>query len=401
MNALNGPWAIDLIYGRRLASIAYLIESGKMELSKEVLDLSAAEPYLYPFNSTNFPDTQGTVGVIPVEGPMVRDDQFCGPVGSMTLANHVREMDADPNVDAIVLRGYTPGGQVAGTEEFANAVASASKPVVGWGEMMASGGYYVFSGADFIVLSGKNASVGSIGVQMVYQSERAKLEKEGIETVHLRASTSPDKNRYDLDNLSEEAAREFEAEYLDPLDTNFMNHVRAHRVNISEDALTGKMYYAEQAIDLGMADAIGDFEYAVNLALEMAGKNQSTKMSKQDPASTANADPQASDLQAALDLAAARADLISAREATIETQALTISDLQSLVEAQKQRISALQTEVNRLQALPASESEEVPAAPVADLSTQQPTAIIPIPESSGIPQAMARFQSRKQRKSNK
>lgn len=398
INAINSPWAIEPKYGQHMAAIAFLIESGKMELTADTFDISASEPYDFEFNSTKYPDTHGKVAVLPIDGPLMRDDQFCGPMGSVSLAETFRKADRDSEIDAHVIKMCTPGGQVLGLEDLSIAIADAEKPVVVYGEWILSAGMHIAAGADFIVLSGRNAEIGSIGVQLSYRSFKEMFEKMGVQDISIKATTSPDKNKFNYDNPTEEDKNQIAVETLDPLDAHFMDHVRKYRVNVKEEALTGNVYFAEQAIELGLADEIGDFEYAVNLALSIAGKSNNS-MSTEPKTKAADDAPAISDLQAAQQLASARADLITARDATIATQSDTITALQTTVEQQTQQIADLNTKVEQLSALPAADTDDLTVAPKTDAAdaVDQPKVENLIPPTSGIFAAMNRYDERQKR----
>ena len=90
-----------------------------------------------------------------------------GMVGSETLVDAVDECRRDPSVAAVVLRVNSPGGSAFASDVIARAVKllhKAGKPVIAsFGDVAASGGYYVSAGADAIFAE-PSTTTGSIGI---------------------------------------------------------------------------------------------------------------------------------------------------------------------------------------------------------------------------------------------
>lgn len=121
----------------------------------------------------------GQVQVITLHGTMFKEGQFCGPSSAAAFSRDVRQAADNPEISSIVIDLYTPGGQVDGTVERAEAVAYArsKKHVTAFVNSGAySGGYWVAVEADEIVMSDPTAGTGSIGVVCSY------IDKSGIIT---------------------------------------------------------------------------------------------------------------------------------------------------------------------------------------------------------------------------
>jgi len=395
LSALSATYAIEPTYGLHMAAIAHMVYEGKLKPSADAFEVKANANYTEEYTGTgeNGVEVSGNLSIIEMKGPMFREDQFCGPMGMVSMAEKMKAMDADASIDAHVIDMHTPGGELSGLETLANVVANLEKPVVLFGEDILSAGFYTAAGADSIVLSGKNARVGSIGVQLTYASYQKMFEKMGIEEVSIKATTSPDKNAFDFDNMSEEDKERYAIESLDPLDANFMDHVKAHRADVPDSALTGKVYFAEQALELGLADHIGTIEDAKQLALDMAGKPiKITGMKKENKgqASTEAPDLQAQ-LNASQDRIVALEDIVSAKEATISEQLKAIGALEAKVED-------LKKENDRLAALPATDTEASTSAPAEDAANKnEEEKVKGLPVPTAIQEALDRGKARKAR----
>jgi protease-4 len=155
--------------------------------------------------------------------------------------------------------------------------AQKSKPVVAFSDLAASAAYWTASSADLIIASNDISSeFGSIGVMMSFMDIRPMWEKEGVKFHKIYAPESNYKN------LPFEKALEgdydlIKSEELSPLAKRFQKAVRQNRkgkVDITQKGiLNGKMYYARDAVKVGLADEIGNREYAIRRAVELASKH--------------------------------------------------------------------------------------------------------------------------------
>jgi protease-4 len=89
-------------------------------------------------------------------------------------------------------------------------------------------------------------------------------KKQGIKIIEIYPPESSDKNKTYRDAIDGKTQTMID-EVLTPLAVNFQNIVKEHRpVDESVDGvLSGKMFYAEDAIKAGLVDEIGNFETAL------------------------------------------------------------------------------------------------------------------------------------------
>ncbi len=267
---------------------------------------------------------QGSVAVIPVQGPMMQQD-FCGSLGTQTLSRLTQEADAHPNIVAHVFVFDTPGGTVAGTENFSNTIAATQKPAVGYVQsMVASAGYWSISGTNHIMLSGLTSQVGSIGTMLQYTDSSKADKKAGFVDKMVRADASSDKNEAYLQLLAGND-QPIKDQLLNPLNEVFLNAVRQNRAGKlpsgknAENVLSGKVYLATDAVDFGLADSIGCFEQAVQLALDMASDPKAGTPSNTPNSQTKmNFKPSWGALRALVGLSATAAPSTPLTEASVE-----------------------------------------------------------------------------------
>ena len=215
-----------------------------------------------------------TVAVIPVQGAMQKRGGMCSQ-GTKDLVAMLAQANQDPEIAAIVLDIDSPGGQVDGTEEFAQAVASSPKPVVAFIDGMgASAAYWVASQARSIFInSDSTAYAGSLGVLCMSVNQTAFLEKKGYTVEILRSSRAVDKARLNsVEELSDELRAQVVGE-LDQVAATFISTVqagRAGKLSAQEDVFTGKVYSGAEARRVGLVDATGSLQDAINEAARLA-----------------------------------------------------------------------------------------------------------------------------------
>lgn len=220
------------------------------------------------------------MAVINLCGVMLREDS-CFSLGTESLARLTQEAYNHPNISALVKVISSGGGQVNGTEHYASVLGASPKPVVTFvKDMMASAAYWVGSKAQHIMLESKTAMIGSIGTQFEMDDNTDYLASIGKRRVRVKATASSDKNAATEQALSGNYAP-LREQMLDPLNDVFLSSVRAARPNVAEDALTGKMYVGQAAIDAGLADSFGTLQEAIALAKELADTSK-VQQSKTD-----------------------------------------------------------------------------------------------------------------------
>jgi ClpP class serine protease len=272
LTIIRGKWAISKEGAMAYEPMLQMLISGQSMQRQETIS-----PLSHVLSSQNEGESKGAVSniaVITVSGVMTMEDQWCGPVGTATLAKMVQQLDASSEVDAIIMEWITPGGQVMGTEQLANAIGSAKKPIYSLVHLACSAGYWCASQADEVWMAGETAESGSIGVMCRIADTKGMMEKMGIQMHEAYASTSADKNLAYRNAL--------EGEYgplvveLDALDSIFMSAVQKARPSTKKEALSGGTYLGAQSIAMGLADRIGSMQELTQYIVRSGG-NKKTK----------------------------------------------------------------------------------------------------------------------------
>jgi signal peptide peptidase SppA len=287
MAVTKGPWLIHQLSAEQYAPVIAALLNGERptgyETSKEdhpaqshpllAFSPDAASGYT-PGRLQSYADApQGSIAVISISGPMMKEDN-CGDPGTETIGNRIKQAEASPNIDGIILQMDTPGGTVDGTESLANIYSAVKKPKLTFvNGMMCSAGMWVGSGGDEIMASGETDVIGSIGTMISFADMQPIYEKMGMKFHNIYADGSGDKNKM----FSEAKAGNYtpiKNELLNPTNEVFVNAIKKNRAGKldpeNEDVTTGKTYLSKKAKKSGLIDSIGNMDMAVRRVSKMA-----------------------------------------------------------------------------------------------------------------------------------
>jgi len=217
------------------------------------------------------------IGMLPLFGSMTKYGGLCS-YGTQDIIKMMNTLNADPDIDAMVMVTDSPGGSVMGTPEFGEELARSQKPIVSFVDgSMASAAYWAGANTDYIMMNSQEptAAVGSIGTLYVHVNQSKAIEQNIGEVKIIRAPQSVDKARINsVEPLTEELEAEIVAE-LKEITDYFINTVSTGRgsslkVTDAENIFTGKMYKGAEAKKLGMIDSLGSINDAIDRAAMMA-----------------------------------------------------------------------------------------------------------------------------------
>lgn len=213
-----------------------------------------------------------SIYVVSVRGAVMKED-YCGIPGTATVRQKLRIALQQDNIKSAILIVDSGGGSVDGTLELAEDIrdiqAATGKKVIGFVDGIAcSAGYWMLAPCAEIIASSRTAEVGSIGVCTTIRDYREALTQMGVKEHYINATTSPDKNQEYL--KARDGKPEMLQARLDKIHAIFKQTVTEGRADISSDALTGKVFMAEEAVEKNLIDAIGSLEMAVRRADKIA-----------------------------------------------------------------------------------------------------------------------------------
>jgi signal peptide peptidase SppA len=210
---------------------------------------------------------KGGVATIPISGVLMKSVpkifRWFGieATSYRDIENDLAEAMGDESVEAITLAVDSPGGQVSGVKEAADAIYAAAqrKPVTARIEDIgASGAYWLASQAQRVTAS-RNAIVGSIGVYSAYVDSSGAAEKDGYK-IHV-VSSGPHKGMGIPGAKITEEQLEAMQEVIDGMAANFVGDVARGRGRTEEKVkewASGRVWISSDAASLGLLDGISD-----------------------------------------------------------------------------------------------------------------------------------------------
>jgi protease IV len=201
-----------------------------------------------------------------------------GPIGggsrSADWVETVRQLSRQKSVPAVVLDIDSPGGSAAASDYLFLALTRLAdkKPLVAHVRGIGASGSYLAAMAAQRIIVAPSAVVGSIGVISAGPRLPRLLDRLGIRVEEHRAGRLKGMGSPWRDETEEEGARE--QRLVDAFYDRFVDRVTAgrkmDRARVVELA-TGEVWLGTESVELGLADAVGDIDDAIEAAAKLAG----------------------------------------------------------------------------------------------------------------------------------
>jgi len=221
------------------------------------------------------------VAVIRAEGTVTKYGSSLSPFpGTVGLRQAVRAASNDSHVRATMIRTASPGGSVAGVSDLAAEVrrAAAVKPVAVHGEdMVASAAYWLGSGASRLSAS-SGTMVGSIGVYAVVSDLSALYAREGVRPIIVKSGKFKGAG-VEGTEVDAEQIQTLQAE-VDAVADHFIDDVARGRPLAKgqvRELADGRIHIAKAAQEMGLLDAVEDFDTAMKRLRAMAKPARSAR----------------------------------------------------------------------------------------------------------------------------
>jgi protease IV len=204
-------------------------------------------------------------------------------IGSTTIVKAIRQARDDETVKAIVLRVDSPGGSALASDLIWHELETVKKPViVSMGNVAASGGYYISMGADKIFAE-PGTITGSIGVVSIKFATEKFFAKLGMNTSIVQRGKNS--GVLSITTRMTDSERDVMQKMLDDVYQQFTTKAAAGRKMehaALEKLARGRIYTGQQAVELGLVDALGTLDDAVAAAKSAAGIDPATKLERLD-----------------------------------------------------------------------------------------------------------------------
>lgn len=225
-----------------------------------------ADPYAYSENKIAVIYAMGEI----MPGKQNPNEQ----IGSKSFISQLHKAQKDETIKAIVIRINSPGGSAFASDEMAHEIIACKKikpVIVSFGDVSASGGYYMGCVADSIFAL-PNTITGSIGVfALLPNTEKLfgntmGLNYQTVELGELSAGWRPDRA---LSAKEQEKMQVMVNSIYDDFITTVANGRKLTKARVSELA-EGRVYTAEDALPLGLIDGLGGIDRAIVSAARKA-----------------------------------------------------------------------------------------------------------------------------------
>lgn len=320
-NILNLFYSTDWVLDQSVynAVESYLLHQDSMPVDTR-FEANVQNGFVAEDDSIDQAYAQNSIAVIPVTGLLVDRASYvqalCGDLTTyQNLSAQIRAVGENESVKTIVLYMNTPGGMVNGISQVSDAINYAKangKRVVTYAVSATSGGYWIASQSDKIVVS-DTSSVGSIAVRAKFIDATEKEKKDGYKTTVF--TTGDKKAIGDPSVPLTEENKEFIQSKLDRIHEVFVSTVVAGRPKLEGEnkLFTGEVFLGIDSIELGLADEIGTFSSVITneQSLIMADNIKTDKT----------------------DLVPVVAEELEALQSIVKEQAAQIADLQGQIKA--------------------------------------------------------------------
>jgi protease-4 len=227
------------------------------------------------------------IAVLYAMGNIIDGEGEEGNIASKDYAGMIRDIREDDDVAAMVLRVNSGGGSALASEIILREInlTKEYKPViVSFGDVAASGGYYISCQSDYIFAE-PNTITGSIGVFGLIpdfselMNEKLGITYDTIQTANYAVFSGG------FDKVSDREAQVIQAG-IDTIYIDFLSRVYEGRkdkglaatsdgredlvINMSHIA-EGRIWTGTQALELGLVDELGNLDDAVAFAADEAG----------------------------------------------------------------------------------------------------------------------------------
>jgi protease-4 len=238
------------------------------------------------------------VAIVDVDG-LLLNTPFVGPmsVGENPVALFREKLDAaeaDPAVRAVVLRVNSPGGGVAACavmrRDLERFKSRSGKPVVACLLDTAAGGAYHLASAADKVVAGPATVTGGVGIVLNLFNLRDLMAQFNILPQSIKAGI-----RVDIGTSAKALSDEDKAilqGMADAMHKQMQADIRKSRPGVAEDPVVfdGRVFLGPKAVELGLADHLGDLDDAIDLAAGTLGRPETILYRRpNDPAYTVHA----------------------------------------------------------------------------------------------------------------
>ena len=217
------------------------------------------------------------IALIYAQGDIVGGKGDREQIGGDAYRSLIRNARMDKDIKAVVLRINSGGGGALVSENLWREITITRKDkpvVVSFGDVSASGAYYLSCNADSIFAE-PNCITGSIGVFSILPNmQQFFKDKLGVTFDGVR--TAPDADALTITKPLTALQKQYLQNEVDSIYYNFKSRVaegRKKSIEYVDSIGQGRVWSGERALQLGLIDRIGGLQDAIDCAARMAKTN--------------------------------------------------------------------------------------------------------------------------------
>ncbi|MBZ5856496.1 signal peptide peptidase SppA [Flavihumibacter profundi] len=226
--------------------------------------------------AVNYKGGKGTdrIALIYAQGDIVDGPGDENQIGGDRFRKYIRKARLDNKVKAIVIRINSGGGSAMASENMWREISLAKKDkpvVVSYGDVAASGGYYMACNADSIFAL-PTTITGSIGVFSIIPNLQG-FFKDKLGVTFDGVETGPYANSPSIAEPLTDSERRFFQDGVDSIYQTFLTRVsdgRKMQVAMVDSIAQGRVWTGSRAITIGLVDRIGGLSDAMGAAAKLA-----------------------------------------------------------------------------------------------------------------------------------
>lgn len=217
-----------------------------------------------------------SISVINITDVVMKYDMWCGPAGMLTKSDLITRADNNPNVIAHLLNIDSGGGEGYAARGFIETISKLQKPVFAFiDDLAASAAYFIASAAKGgIYANSELAEVGSIGTFIQVADYTDFFKNKGIKLFEIYADASSDKNKPYYEAIR--GNNDLIKPYVNRFNDMFLASVEKNRdgkLTSGRDVWgTGKLFFASEALEIGLIDGYLSFDETVKTIYETIKK---------------------------------------------------------------------------------------------------------------------------------
>ena len=224
------------------------------------------------------------LAIVSIDGPMMKyASSLSGGTSTVAVRQQLRDLSRDDSIAGVMLKIFSPGGTVSGNQDLAQDVVALAKmkPVHAFIEDLGASAAYWIASQCGRISTNATGMVGSIGTFAVITDSSGAAEQLGLKVHVVRAGDFKGAGQPGTE-ITKEHLKEFQRN-VDALNEHFLAAVQSGRgmsAKQVKELADGRVHVGEEAVKLGLADAVSTFDQALNELANVVNQNSSQKKGK-------------------------------------------------------------------------------------------------------------------------